>query len=261
MKSVQFFCPRCEELLCVDCFKAHIGGGLTKDHKVITFAELQQSKRQEIDEHIKLVTDEERKMDIKCTSNRELIENIMQAEVRQMAEVDRLRHDILDEVNRHHNSLLSKIQLINQNTITSLEQQGQLFTDARQQLADKKQFLADVSQSNNIAVLTDTLKNLNSHLHEEMTAIKLPKFDRSLNSSVQVVKGSKWDPGTSTRIEVPTTAAVGESESRIHTQNHRRHQSFDEEAGTASAGRLSRRLSSDSRVRNTAARRTAFALL
>ena len=128
-----------------------------KKIKVLIIQNLEKSKKQEMDKYIRTLTDEEREMDGKCTSNRELIDNIKQAEVRQMAEVNRLRQIIIDDVNRHHDSLLSEIQSINRDTIKSLEQQGQMFAEAKQQLADRKKFLADVSQSHDIAVLTDTL--------------------------------------------------------------------------------------------------------
>ena len=203
-KPVDSFCTTCQDLLCAYCFKAHRGMRLTKDHKVITFSELQQSKKQELDKHIKVVRDKEREVDSRCANNRELIENIKQAEVRQMAEVDQLRQSILDDVNRHHDSLLSEIQSINQGKIRSLEQQEQIFMKAKQQLADKKQFLSHVAQSDRLAVLTETLKHLNSQLQEELAAIhsNLPTFTQNVESLVSVQKGEDWNPGTSTRIEV-----------------------------------------------------------
>ena len=221
MKSVESFCRNCEELLCANCSKAHRKSRATKNHTLIIFAELEKFKKQEMDKYIKTITNEEREMDSKCCSNRELIENIKQAEVRQMAEVNRLRKSIIDDVNNHHDSLLSEIQSINQNTIQSLDQQGQMFTEARQQLAEKKQFLADVSQAGDTVLLTDTLTHLNSNLKDELAAIhcRLPRLDRNVKSSVEVVKGSKWDSGTSTRVDVAGTAAVGRRESNYHTQS------------------------------------------
>ena len=203
-KPVQSFCTNCEELLCAHCCKAHSGTRLSEDNIVITFLELQQSKTQELDKHIKLVRDEERDVERRCTCNRELIENIKQAEVRQMAEVSRLRQSIIDDVNSHHDSLLSEIQSINQNTIQSLEQQGQMFPKAKQQLAEKKQFLSHVSQCDHLALLIETLKHLNSHLQEELAAIhsNLPTFTQNVESSVLVKKGEDWNPKASTWIEV-----------------------------------------------------------
>ena len=219
-KAVQSFCRNCEELMCADCFRAHRGRRLTTDHTVITFTELQQSQKQELDKYNKFVRDTERDVDSKRTSNRELIENIKQAEVRQMAEVNRLRQSILDDVNSHHDSLLAEIQSINQNTITSLEQQGQMFTEAKQQLAGKKQLLADVSQTHDISVLTKRLKKLSKQLKYDVEVIrsKLPRFDRDVQSKVQVVTGMKWDPGTSTRIKVAGSVAARADESRYHKQ-------------------------------------------
>ena len=211
-KPVQSFCTNCKEHLCANCSKVHRRGRATKDHKLISFADLQKSTKQEMDKYIETITDEERKMDSKCTSNRELINNIKQAEGRQMAEVNRLRKSIIEDVNRHHDSLLSEIQSINQNTIRRLEQQGQMFAQAKQQLADKKQFLADVSETHDIALLTDTLKNLSEQLKQELAAIhsKLPRFDGNVRSSVNVIKGEDWKPAASTRIEVAGIAAVAD---------------------------------------------------
>ena len=203
-KPVQSYCANCEELLCAHCIKVHSAMGLDRDHIVITFSELQQSKTQELDKHIKLVSDEERDMGCRCTCNIELIANIKQAEVRQMAEVNRLRQSIIDDVNSHHDSLLSEIQSINQNTIESLQQQGQMFTEARQQLAGKIQFLSHVSQCDHLALLIETLKHLNSHLQEELAAIhsNLPTFTQNVESSVLVKMGEDWNPKASTWIEV-----------------------------------------------------------
>ena len=221
MKPVKSFCTNCEELLCADCSKAHTGMKATKNHKLITFAQLRESKKQEFDNYIEAVSDEEREMDLKCTRNRELIESIQQEEVRQMAEVNRLRQSILDDVNRHHDGLLSQIWSINQGTIRNLEQQGQMFREARQQLADKKQFLEDVSHTQDINLLTDTLKNLSEQLEQELRAIhsKLPRFDRNVKSSIQVVKEVDWGPVTSTIIKVAGRAAVGESGLKYNMQS------------------------------------------
>ena len=209
-KPVQSLCTNCEDFLCANCSRAHRNSKFSKTHKLMPFADLQKSKKQEMDEYIQTIMDEEREMDSKSTSNRELIYNIKQAEVRQMAEVNRLRQSILDDVNRHHDNLLSEIQSINQDTIRRLKQQGQMFTKAKQQLADKKQFLADVSQTHDIALLTDTLKNLREQLKQELDAIRsnLPRFDGNIKSSVNVMKGEDWKPTASTRIEVGGTAAV-----------------------------------------------------
>ena len=151
MKPVESFCTNCEELLCTDCSKAHRGMKLTKNHKLMTFAELQQSKKQEMDKHIETVSDEERKIDSICTSNRKLVENIKKTEVKQINEVNRLRQSIIGDVDKHHDDMIKEIQSINQNIIQRLEQQGQMFTEARQQLADKRQLLTDVLDSRNIA--------------------------------------------------------------------------------------------------------------
>ena len=228
MKPVQSFCINCEELLCANCSKAHTRSKATKDHKFMTFAALQEIKKQKLEEYIKSITDEEKELDSKCTSKKELIKNIEQTEVGQMAEVNRLRLSIIRKINSHHDSLLSEIQSTNQDTITSLEQQGQMFIEARQQLAEKKRFLADISETQNIAVLTDTLKNLSMYLQEELAVIRstLPIFDRNLKSSVQVISGIRWDPGTSTRIEVADSVAY-------HMQSPGRGSSSHEVAGAA----------------------------
>ena len=251
MKPVKSFCTNCEELLCADCSKAHTGMKATKNHKLITFAQLRESKKQEFDNYIETVSDEEREMDLKCTRNRELIENIQQAELGQMAEVNRLRQCIIDDVNSHHDSLLSQILSINQDKIRNLEQQGQMFREARQELTDKKQFLQDVSHTQDINLLTDTLKKQSEQLEQELRAIhfKLPRFDRNVKSSVQVVKGVDWNPDTSTRIEVAGTAADGGSESRYYMQSPRP-LSMWEVAPTAAAVRLKGIQSSHVLVRN-----------
>ena len=254
-KPVQSFCTKCEDRLCANCSKAHRKSKATKDHKLETSDDLVKSKKQEMYKYIQTLTDEEREMDSKCTSNRELINNIKQAEVRQIVEVNRLRQSIIDDVNRHHDSLLSEIQSINQNTIKSLEQQGQLLTEARQQLADKKQVLADVSQAMDIALLTDMLKHLNNNFKEELSAIhsRLSRVDKSVESSVQVVKGNKWNPGISTRIEVTGTVAIGGSKDRHRTPSPRRGPSY-EGATAAAIFSPSIGLSFDMMVRNIVAR-------
>ena len=208
-KTVQSFCTKCDDCLCVNCSNARRKSKATEDDKLINF-EFEKSKRQEMDKYMQTLADEEREMEGKCTKNVELIDNIKQAAGRQMAEVNRLRQSIIDDINNHHDSLLSEIEAINQDTIRSLEQQRQMFAAAKQQLADKKQFIADVSQTTDIALLTDTLKHLNSNFREELTAIrsKLPRFDENVKSSVRVVEGNGWNPSRSTRIEMAGTAAV-----------------------------------------------------
>ena len=246
IKPVESFCTNCEELLCVDCSKAHRGSKVSKNHKLITFAELQQLQKQEIHEHIKVVRDEMKEMDGNCTSNTELIENIKQAEMRQIAEVNRLRQNILDDVNKSHDSLIKEIQSINQEPINALQVHQQMFTEARQLLADKIVFLEDVSETHNVSVVIDMLKNLSGQLREELAAIrsKLPRIDRNIKSLVQVTKGDDWNPVTSTRIEVAGSAAKDETVSRSSTQGPSRDPSSLEEAGRAAAGgRESRGLS------------------
>ena len=215
-KSVQNFCKNCKELLCVDCFKAHIGMKLTKDHTVITFAELHRSEKQKIDEAINALTTRERDLEIICISDRDFIENIMQEEVKQMAEVNQQRQSILDDVNSHHDSLLSQIQSINRDKVRNLQQQEQILIEARQQLADKKKVLADVSQTNNVALITDTLEKVTEQTIQEQAAVlyNLQTAGSSLKGSVQVVKGSKWNPDTSTRIEEAATPAVRNTAAR-----------------------------------------------
>ena len=209
-KPVQSFCTNCEDRICANCSKAHRKSKATKDHELVTLADLEKSKRQEMDKYIQTITDEEREMYSKCASNRKLIKNIKQARKRQISEVNQLRQSIIDDVNSHHDSLLSEIQSINEDTIRSLEQQQQMFADAKQRLVNKKQFLADISQTHDIGILTDTLKNLSEQHKQELTAIhaKLPRFDENVKSSVNVVKGEDWKPATSTRIEVAGTAQV-----------------------------------------------------
>ena len=210
-KSVESFCSNCEKHLCANCSKAHRRIRATKDHKLVSFAELEKSKKQKMDEYIQIIIDEEREMDSKCTSNRELIHNIKQAEMRQITEVNRLRWSIIDDVDSHHDNLIKEIQSINLDTIRSLEQQGQMFTAAKRQIVDKMQYLADVSQSHNITLLTDTLKILSERLTRELLAIrsKLPRLDMNVRSLVQVVKGADWNPRTSTRVEVAGTSGRG----------------------------------------------------
>ena len=238
MRPVISFCTNCEDLLCGNCFKAHRGMRLAKDHIVVTFADLQQSKKQKMDKYIKMVRDAETAMDIKCDSYRELISYIQIAEAGQMAEVNRLRQSIIDDVNSHHDSLLSEIRLINRAKIRSLEQQAEMFSETKKQLADKKQFFVDVSQTRDITLLIDTVKNLRDQLEQELAAIhsRLPRLDRNVKSSIQVVKGVDWNPGTSTRIEVPGTAAVPGNEFRHDTQTPGRGLSTDEVTHTAAVG-------------------------
>ena len=164
-----------------------------------------------MDKHIKTVSDEEKEVENQCTYTSELIVSIQHANTRQIAEVNRLKEIIHQEVNTHHDGLITKVESANQETINFLQHHGQMFTEARQQLADKRQFLTDVSQTNDTALLTDTLKNLSQELQQELAAIrsKLPKLDRNLKSSVRVVKGEGWNPGTSTRVEVDGATAVG----------------------------------------------------
>ena len=237
-KPVQSFCTNCEECLCANCSKAHGKSKATKDHKLIQFADLQKSKKQEMDKYIKTITDEERDMGSKYTRNRELIENVKEANVRQFTEVNQLRDSIIEDVNSHHDSLLSHIQSINQNTIQSLEQQVEMFTEARQQLVGKKQFLAAVLQTQDITLLTDILNNMSDQLKPELAAIHstLQQFDMDVMSSVKVVKGMDWNPVTSTRVELADTTSVGGTESPYHSHSPGIGSSSHEVVGIAAVG-------------------------
>ena len=216
-KVIKSFCTNCKELLCVDCSVAHRGMKLTKTHIHIIFAELQKASSMAhhwLGEQLKLVRDAHRDIDNKCTNNREIIENIKQAEARQIVEVNRLSQSIIQDVETHHDGLIKEIQSVNQNVIEILAEQGQMLTDARQQLEDKFQHLSDMSQIQDYPLLIDILKNLCKEIKQDLAHIcsGLPKRDQHAVSPVLVVKGEDWNPQKSTRIDLTsTTEAVDEA--------------------------------------------------
>ena len=193
-KVIDSFCEECEDLMCNDCTTAHQGSKLSRNHKLISLESYLALKQQEIVNEIAQLNKEKLPIHLKWENTKVLTEAIHGAQKQQITDINKIREDAKRNVDEHLNILIHQVECINQNLIQNLEHLGGLYTKGEEMIENKVRILEDVSQSEDISLLLDTLKNLSENMAKakEEIHLNLPKGNPQLKSPISVEKNAEW---------------------------------------------------------------------
>ena len=133
------------------------------------------------------------------------LKDVAEEQQRQQAtEINRLRQEMIKQVDKHYDGLIQQTEEIKNGVINTIESQKSKLESVEKQIDKEVQFYADKAlKEDDFGKACEMAKTLDLKIQEDLTEIQasLPAIGDNLLASVKIHEGAKWEPQHPARIE------------------------------------------------------------